>query len=343
MNDDTNNSLNVNNSDGIKDDFKIDTTKFADVTKPKEEVVDTTNNVESSNDSLESTLEKEEVVQDVSNDLEQVDVASEKATVTSETVIDADINNEVATQEEVVVGTIEEVSVSVDSDSFNNLSENEISEDSVFNKKDTPSEGSMKEGAENEKKGFPFFMVFIFVSVVIAAFFIDDIVLAVQNYQNSKKKPEEEEVVKEDTLKVVTLKDIYNGLEDSKYVIDFESKNNIELTIFMEGDNLLFTAPNYLDITNENSTLDAQFVAKDNVLSINTTIDNSAFALEMSILLIKEIAVLQGVNMTNLDSYISNNLYTNSLDKGFEFTNSEDGNNYYQIAMNVKLDIPNNK
>lgn len=352
MNDDTNN-LNVNSTEGIKDDFKIDTTKFADMKKvgtvEAKEVVEATSGLENAEVKAEETNVEVPAEEELTSN-EVPAESTQEAVISSETVIEADVNAEISTNEEVVVGTIEEVSVAVDSDSFNNLSEAEVSENSVFNKKEAVVEGSMKEGAEVEKKGFPFFMILVFIGMVVAAFYIDDIVVAVQKYQDSKKPVVEDDVVKKDEnkdnkvkAKTLTLTEIYNSLSKSKYVIDFETKSNIELSILTEDNNLLFTTTNYLNNSVENSTLDAHFKVENNILSINTTMDNSAFSLEMAIILVKEIAFLQDVTIADLDSYISNNLYTQTIDKGFEFTNSEDGNNFYQIAMNVKLEEEKDK
>ena len=59
----------------------------------------------------------------------------------------------------------------------------------------------------------------------------------------------------------------------------------------------------------------------------------------MSIILIKEIALLQNVNTANLTNFVNDNLYTMTIDKGFELTHSEDGNNTYKIAIDKVLEI----
>ena len=45
------------------------------------------------------------------------------------------------------------------------------------------------------------------------------------------------------------------------------------------------------------------------------------------------------MNSVELDNYLKDNLYSTTLDKGFELTNSEDGNNTYRIMTNVIFKI----
>jgi len=166
MSDDTNKGLQPINNDSISDNFKIEIKPLENNTV----VVANNENVNSNNDSL---------VEEVSNDNNIINNEEKTEVIVSETVINADVNTVVEeVKPEIAIGSVEEVSVVVDSDTFNNLNESEIAANSVFNKKeDDVVDGILKEGKENsiDKKGFPYFMVFVFILVVFVAFFIDDI------------------------------------------------------------------------------------------------------------------------------------------------------------------------
>lgn len=265
-------------------------------------------------------------------------VQESTAQVESETVIEANVNQEVVPQ-----GTIQEVTVEVDSESFNSLSESEVSENSVFNKQEEVVAGGMKEGQEhvNEKKGFPFFMVFMLILVIVISFNIDKLELVKEKLKDLKKdnKVVEEKKEKEESVaKELTLADIKKAMEASGLVVEFEKIHNIEININVVDNKLILTTTNYLNIP-EVSGFTVEFVHDKHILTANVELSNSEFAKEMTILLIKEIGLLQGIGSTELDNYLKDNLYTTTLDKGFELTNSEDGNNTYRIMTNVIFKI----
>lgn len=344
MNDETNKNLESNSSDVIRDDFKIeDASKVKPEPKKDDVIASSTQSDDVTNQGLDAVVNDD--VNEKSEAIEETGNSDEAPAVTSETVISTDVNVTLDEQKNVVnVGSIEEVSVTVDSNLFNNLSESEISKDSVFNKKDDPGlVTGMKEGQEhlNEKKKFPFFMVFVFLIVVVSAFFIDDIVAFIEEYRNQKANVEGKGTVEDSVVepaKIVSLEEIKTSFENSTEVIDFEKTNSIELTIITNENNISFTTTNYLDPTSE-LTLSVTFELNNNVLMAVCDISNSEFGKQMSIFLVKEIAKLQGVDSSKVDTYINDNLYTLTIDKGFEFTNSEDGNNTYKVATNIKLDI----
>lgn len=358
MNDDTNKEVSVNPVEGIQDNFKIET-KPVEVKQPEvveqpapevvlsETVVDTPvvevtseNAVEVTPKAVEETKTEEVVVENT-------------APIVSETVISADVNTEVKNDATVLVGTIDEVSVTVDSNSFNTLDENEISDKSVFKNNTTTSENTvMKEGMENQvqKKGFPFFMVFIFILVVFFAFFIDDISVWVKEYKESKSKQpntEEKEESKEENKKdeedktnqarVLTLSEIDEAMNNSSLLFNFEAEKNIEVTSILEADKITYTTTNYIDVAG--SAFKVEYTLENNILVAVADSSNSDFARQMSIILVKEIAKLQGVTSTDIDRYVLEKCDTNKIDNGFEFIKNEDGSSAYKIATNIKVDI----
>ena len=264
--------------------------------------------------------------------------------VTSETVIEADVNHEVEEATQNIVGTIEEVTVQVDSNAFNTLSESEVSENSIFNKKDEVVAGGMKEGQEhlNEKKGFPFFMIFALVLVIVIACNVDKIDGILQKIKEKQKEPETKEEEKkekeEKVAKELTLSEIKTALDSSELVVDFEKRHTVELNVVVVDNKLVLTTTDYLNIE-EIDSLVVDFVHANHILTATVEFNTTEFGKEMAILLIKEIGALQGMNSVELDNYLKDNLYTTTLDKGFELTNSEDGNNTYRIMTNVIFKI----
>ena len=345
MNDDTNKEVSVDPTEGIQDNFKIET-KPVEVKEP--EVVQVPP-VEEAPVVVEQPVESTPVVEEDKVE-EQVEVVESEANVVSETVIAADINTEVEEETQpVVMGTIDEVSVTVDSESFNTLKEDEISEKSVFKNPTVTSDAtSMKEGMDKqpEKKGFPFFMLLIFILVVGAAFFIDDISLWVKEYQASKNKKteteekvdtKEEEEKEEDQAKVLTLTEIDDAVKNSSLLFTFEAEKNIEITPILEANKITYTTTNYIDLTG--SAFKVEYVFENNVLTSEVDVANSDFGYQMSIIIVKEIAKLQGLTSTEIDNYVLEKAETNTLDNGFEFIKNEDGSSTYKIATNVKVDI----
>jgi len=333
MSDDTNKGLQPINNDSISDNFKIEIKPLENNTV----VVANNENVNSNNDSL---------VEEGSNDNNIINNEEKTEVIVSETVINADVNTVVEeVKPEIAIGSVEEVSVVVDSDTFNNLNESEIAANSVFNKKeDDVVDGILKEGKENsiDKKGFPYFMVFVFILVVFVAFFIDDITVLVEKYQESKTETVDESISKDDNesevKKSVTLEEIKKSFANSKEIIDFEKQYGIELVIDIKDNILTFTTTNYFDLMSS-SNLTVSYELENNILTAICDMGNSEFGKQMTIFLIKEIAKLQGVTSVNLDSYVEQNLYALTIIDGFELTNSEDGNNTYMVATNVKLNI----
>lgn len=287
---------------------------------------------------------KQEILSDKVDFSEKNDksVVQSESNVVSETVINADANTIV--EEKKNETNIEEVSVVVDSNDFNTLKEGEVSSDSVFNKKNEEATGTgMKEGVSysNEKKKFPFFMTFMFIALIVCAFFIEDITKFVNEYNDKNKQdektPTSEETPKEEN-KVITLAQIKDKLDSSVNMASFEEKNKIEINVNATDNKLTFITKNYLQ-PNSNDDLVVDYVLENNVLTAVCTASNDEFGLAMSIILIKEVALLQNVNTANLTNFVNDNLYTMTIDKGFELTHSEDGNNTYKIAIDKVLEI----
>lgn len=309
----------------------------------KDLVENVDNNVGVVNNGSENVTSNESVVSAPSQIETAPEVAQAPAVqVESETVIEANVNQEV-TEEVVPQGTIQEVTIEVDSASFNSLSESEVSENSVFNKQEEVVSTGMKEGQEhvNEKKSFPFFMVFMLVLVIVISFNIDKLELVKEKLKRlkeddkivEKNKEKEESVAKE-----LTLADIKKAMDASGLVVEFEKIHNIEININVVDNKFILTTTNYLNIP-EVSGFTVEFVHDKHILTANVELSNNEFAKEMTILLIKEIGLLQGIGLKELDNYLKGNLYTTTLDKGFELTNSEDGNNTYRIMTNVIFKI----
>ena len=309
----------------------------------KDLVQNVDNNVSHVNSDLENVVSNDVVSAPSQENTVIETVQAPVAQVESETVIEANVNQEVA--EEVVVpqGTIQEVTVEVDSASFNSLSESEVSENSVFNKQEEVVATGMKEGQEhvNEKKGFPFFMVFMLILVIVISFNIDKLDIVKEKLKGLKKENkvvEEKKEKEESVAKELTLADIKKTLEASGLVVEFEKIHNIEININVVGNKLVLTTTNYLNIPDV-SGFTVEFIHDNHILTANVELVNNEFAKEMTILLIKEIGLLQGISSTELDNYLKEKLYTTTLDKGFELTNSEDGNNTYRIMTNVIFKI----
>ena len=362
MNDDTNKEVNATVVEGIQDNFKIET-KPVEVKQP---VVTEQPVVVEPVTSEEVVVPAEAPVENVVSEpivetVPVVDVAVQGAPVVeenpapivSETVIAADVNTEVKEEVSTAVGTIDEVSVTVDSDSFNNLNDSEISEKSVFKKPETNNtETTMKEGMENqnEKKGFPFFMLIIFILVVFIAFFIDDISVWVKEYKDSKNKQpaiEEKEESKDkeenkteektEQARVLTLSEIDEAMKNSTLLFNFEAEKNIEVTSILDVDKITYTTTNYNDLNG--SAFKIEYTFEKNILYTVVDSYNNDFARQISIILVKEIAKLQGVTSGDIDKYVLEKADTNKIDNGFEFTVNEDGSAVYKIATNIKVDI----
>ena len=307
----------------------------------KDLVQNVDSNVGSVNDGLENVISSDVVSVPTQPGIVAEVVQDSTPHVSSETVIEANVNQEVV-EEALPQGTIQEVTVQVDSTAFNSLSENEVSENSVFNKKEEVAPTGMKEGQEhvNEKKGFPFFMVFMLILVVVVSFNIDKMDIVKEKLKGLKKdnKVVEEKEKKEDVAKELTLADIKKAMDASGLVVEFEKINNIEISINVVDDKLILTTTNYLNIS-EVSGFTVEFVHDKHILTANVELKDNEFAKEMTILLIREIGSLQGINSLELENYLKESLYTTTLDKGFELTNSEDGNNTYRIMTNVIFKI----
>lgn len=348
MNDDTNKNVEVNPSEGIQDNFKIETTPVV-AAKPVDEG-NVTQTVVEANDKVEALVEGAPLE---STSGEEVLVENSEANVVSETVITADINTEVEeVKQEVMVGTIDEVSISVDSESFNAISDNEIGENSVFKKPSTNTENvSMKEGQEHvtERKKFPFFMVLVFILFIVAAFYIEDISNWVKEYKESKNPTtdeventnngENEEEVVGEVAKELTLTEIKEAMDNSTDVINFEKEKNIEITVIVEENKITYTTTNYIDPAATNTTFKVEYIFANNSLMADCDMNNSTFGRQMSIFLVKEIAKLQGISAVDIDNYINEKADTNTLDNGFEFISLEDGDTSYKIATNIRVDI----
>lgn len=294
-------------------------------------------NVENNTD-VSVEVSQEQVVEPV--------VENTPVEVDNETVIEANVNEEANVEDVATKGTIEEVTVEVDSDAFNSLDEAEVSEKSVFNKVEESTVTGMKEGQEHltEKKGFPFFMVLMLILVIVIAFNIDSMGTLVEKVKNLKKQPEvtdeKKKEEKEENLigKDLSLDDIKKALDSSSVVTEFEKTNNIELNSTIVENKLIITTTNYLNIPDV-SNLTVEFVHVNHILTANVELNNSEFGKEMSVILIKEIGSLQEMDAIALDNYLREHLYEATLDMGFELTNSEDGNNTYRIMTNVKFKI----
>jgi len=110
---------------------------------------------------------------------------------------------------------IKEISVEANSESLDDVV---VSSDSVFNKQDdVVTQSSLKEGQEhlNDKKGFPYGMVIIFVILIICAFFIDNIVGIIEDLGKDKTK-EENEVVEQGNNEESNDGQDINNKEDSQ-------------------------------------------------------------------------------------------------------------------------------
>lgn len=237
--------------------------------------------------------------------------------------------------------TLQEVSVNVDSSSFNKIDENEVSKESVFNQENSSSTTdkpttTLKEGEETAKtkKGFPFFMLIIFILFIISPFFLDEIMEYLNNFGSKNKTPIQEQNI----VKIVSLDEIKKALDQSKSINKYMADNNVKINISVNNDKLIVLQKNLFDEQNPND-ISVEFNLKDNVLTAMCNYDNSDFGLEISKIIIKQIALIQGVDSSKVDKYVDNNLYTLTIDKGFELTHSKDGNNIYKIANNVKLAI----
>jgi len=310
------------------------------------------------NEDTNNKLETGEVVNNTltegSNNISDNSVSSVSGNVLNNSPVNNDVVENVSNDKQISSGKFEEVSVSVDSDLFNTLNEKEVSENSVFNKKDDNVSNldisGMKEGQEYlvEKQGFPYFMVIVFVLMILFAFYIGDIFDFVQKYivkdevveenkdneEEEEKKEEKEEVI----VKSLSLKEIKESFENDIQVIDYEKNNNISIDVSISENKLIFTTINFLNVGSL-STLTVEFNYKDDILMAACDVNNSEFGKIITIFLIKEVAVLQGVSSVGLDDFIEKNLYTFTIDKGFELTNSEDGNNTYKILTKIKLNI----
>ena len=299
----------------------------------------------------EEQVKKEEVdTSQVKVDTPKEDVQSDsEANVVSETVIEADVNNAVSekTDTENNSSLIEEVSITADSEAFNTLNENEISENSVFNKKNETetTTSTMKEGQEfdNQKKGFPFFMVFVLIAVIVFTFFIDDIVTYFnENYINKKVAEEEteeqKEKEKEPEVKSVNLEELKASLEKSEDISNYPTEVSVEVsenTLTMTTNPVPPAATPYVQMP----PLSVNFVLENDVLTAACDANNSGFGLDMSVIIIKEIAKIQEVDNSKIDDFLEDNKFTLTIEKGFELTHSEDGNNVYKIATNIKLNV----
>ena len=310
MSDDTNKEVAINPEVGIQDNFKIET-KPVEVKQP--EVVETastdvesttpeTVNEEVPNNEAQVAVEETKIEESgVDTPVSEVttEEGASEANVVSETVIAADVNAEVK-EEVVAVGTIDEVSVTVDSEAFNTLNENEISDKSVFKNPTTNTDATiMKEGMDKqpEKKGFPFFMVFIFALVVFAAFFIDDISIWIKEYRESKNKQpniEEKEESKDKEndktpqARLLTLSEIDEAMNNSSLLLAFETEKNVEVTSVLDANKLTYTTTNYIDLAG--SSFKVEYTFENNMLVAVVDSANNDFGREMSIILVKEIA-----------------------------------------------------
>ena len=128
-------------------------------------------------------------------------------------------------------------------------------------------------------------------------------------------------------------------MEESDLLFSFAQKHNIKVDVQFDENHLLLTTNNYLNPIDGQKTLQAQYELQNGILSASCDINNTNFCRDMSIILVEEVAVLNGVASENLDKFVQDNLYTMTIDKGFAFSNSEDGNNTYLIATNVKLNV----
>ncbi len=300
------------------------------------------NNQEPVNQNIDNQPKKEMFSEkvDFSERQDQPTIQSE-SNVVSETVIDTDANTVVEdTKNE---ATIEEVSVVVDSNDFNTLKEGEVSADSVFNKQNEEATGTgMKEGVSysNEKKKFPFFMLLMLIVLIGCAFFIDDITKFVEDYMETKEQEEKNPTNEEEKeeKKTITLTQIKDRLYASVNMASFENENKVKVDVSATDNTLTFVTTNYLQ-PNSKDNLVVEYTLENNVLTTICTASNDEFGLAMSIILIKEVALLQNVNTANLTNFVNDNLYTMTIDKGFELTHSEDGNNTYKIAIDKVLEI----
>ncbi len=263
-----------------------------------------------------------------------------ESNVVSETTINADANTVVEEKKDET--TIEQVSVVVDSNDFNTLKEGEVSADSVFNKENEAATGKgMKEGVEysNEKKKFPFFMTLMLILLVVCGFYVEDITKYINEYMEKKNQEEQTPTSPpEEEQKVIALSQIKEKLDSSVNMAAFENENKVEVDVTTTDNKITFVTKNYLQ-PNSQDNLVVDYVLENNVLVTTCTASNSDFGLAMSVILIKEVALLQNVNTANLTNFVNDNLYTMTIDKGFELTHSEDGNNTYKIALDKVLEI----
>ena len=261
------------------------------------------------------------VVNEVNQEVKNDGTSSEQNNVTtsnviSETVVEANAQETVQEKENVVdSGQLEEISVVADSDSFNNLKETDISPNSVFNKKeDNNNIGTgMKEGEEydNKKKGFPVFAVIVVIITIVIAFNIETFSGFINNLLNGKnnnvEKDTNEQVEKDDNEKGISLNEIKDALEKSSNLNDFQQNYDVKIDIQAEGDILSITTTDYIN-KNNLKYLTVNYVLKDGVLTAICDFDNSEFGRQMSLYIIEEIAVLQGLERSEVKTFINDNM-----------------------------------
>ena len=133
------------------------------------------------------------------------------------------------------------------------------------------------------------------------------------------------------------LKQSLNILHMSKLELENEINKEMQENPLLEVDKITYTTTNYNDLTG--SSFKVEYTFEKNVLYTVVDSYNNDFARQMSIILVKEIAKLQGVTSTDIDKYVLEKADTNKIDNGFEFTVNEDGSAVYKIATDIKVDI----
>lgn len=246
---------------------KVQNVVFEDVNVGSQ--VSASNSVDSINNSMIQEVSFPDV-EEINKDSTIVSVnTTNNDVVDSETVIGTDVNVSVEeVKEEILTGSIQEVSVNADSVAFNMLSETEVSPNSVFNKSEEIPKisGGMKEGQENnvEQKGFPIFMIIVFVILIIGAFFIDKIVLFANNIFNK------EEIVEQSSKKDDDVEEEKNENDknDEKNQVDFSKLTLNDLDKQMKKEISEHSSSNY-DVSTvvEKNKYIINFVGKGEELS----------------------------------------------------------------------------
>lgn len=252
-----------------------------------------------------------------------------------------------------VTSVMNEVSVIVDSNQFNQLSENEIGANSVFRTKpevDNNQKGiNTVEEEKNTKSKFPVLMIIFFLLLAIATFFIDDISKFIDQKMG---KPDEEDEVKEPVnenndgddkkeendkpVAYMTMDEIYDAINKSNFSSHFIDKN-YGVTIANINNNLMI---NFTELDeNGQDKMIGQLDGKVENGILVVVGNNGPLMQEAMVIIVREIALHNGSQNNNLDEYLNNSFTTQKLDEGLEFKVLENGTFEYRVDTSIRLNI----